>query len=383
MDLPPTAALGTLDDQTLFAIRSKFRELGFTPQVLGAAESLAPGQLDAVSLPLVRSVLRQHRDPGSWLARLFSYGEALAGTDAREHLGDVLVGALVRSGLLVEAAGKVRCPYRLVPLGELYVVGDEPWGGGEAVMGPGPTTLELIDQLPLQCTTAALDIGTGAGTLALVLASRGAPRVVATDVSPRAIALTEFNARLNGLEVEVRMGDLGEPVRGERFGWVVSQPSYVFHVPGSSEVTFLHGGARGDELAFRLLEQVPALLSEDGTALVLFDTPADPVRPLAERIRRAVGERVDAVLLASPGHSINAQAVAYAALEDPGLGSAYAEAVERNRAHLERLGLSDWTHLLLVLRATTRQRNGFTAQLPVPALRQTGPMALVSLLAAL
>src|SRR5262249_9187666 len=148
----------------------------------------------------------------------------------------------------------------------LYLVGDEPSAGGDAVMGPGPTTLELLDQLPLRCDAPALDVGTGAGTLALVLASRGAPRVVATDLNERAVTLTRFNARLNGLDVEVRMGDLAAPVRGERFGWVVSQPSYVFRPAGAEEVTFLHGGPRGDELAFRLLGEIPALLAPDGTA---------------------------------------------------------------------------------------------------------------------
>src|SRR5262249_1680979 len=197
--------------------------------------------------------------------------------------------------------------------------------------------------LPLHCKRSVLDIGTGAGTLALILAARGAPRVVATDISSRATDLARFNARLNGLDLDVRTGDLSAPVRGERFGWVVAQPSYVFRPPDSDEVTFLHGGARGDELAFRLLGEVPSLLDEDGTALVLFDAPREAGRPVAERVRRAVGERVDAVLLASPGPSLNAQAVAYAALKDPTLGKQYADAVERNRAHLLQLGLSDWT----------------------------------------
>src|SRR5262249_21372515 len=224
MPLPPTDGLEALDDATLAQVRGRFRELGFGPEVLAAAESVAPGQLDAVSLPLVRWSLRQRGDAGAWLARLFSYGEVVSPGAAREQLGSMLLTALCRAGLLAEAPDGVRCPFRLVPLEGLYLVGDEPSAGGDAVMGPGPTTLELLDQLPLRCDAPALDVGTGAGTLALVLASRGAPRVVATDLNERAVTLTRFNARLNGLDVEVRMGDLAAPVRGERFGWVVSQP---------------------------------------------------------------------------------------------------------------------------------------------------------------
>jgi SAM-dependent methyltransferase len=383
MPLPPTAGFDALDAETISQVRRRFQELGFGPEVLATAESSAPGQLDAVSLPLVRWCLRQRADPASWLARLFSYGEVLSRAAAQERLGATVLAALCRGGLLHESSEGVRCLYRLVPLEGLYLVGDEPSAGEDAVMGPGPTTLELLDQLPLHCDSSALDIGTGAGTLALVLAARGATRVVATDLNERATTLARFNARLNGLEVDVRTGDLGAPVRGERFGWVVSQPSYVFRPTGAGQVTFLHGGARGDELAFRLLEEVPPLLSEDGTALILFDTPTRPTQPLAERVRACVGGSLDLVLLASPGHSANAQAVAYAALEDPQLGPAYAEAVERNRSYLEELGLKDWTHLLVVLRGHPDRPGGFTAQLPVPVLRQGGPLALVSLLSAL
>ena len=65
---------------------------------------------------------------------------------------------------------------------------------------------------------AALDVGSGQGAHALRLA-RHAERVVATDVSERALELTRLNAALNGLDnIETRHGDFLEPVRGERFG---------------------------------------------------------------------------------------------------------------------------------------------------------------------
>ena len=45
-----------------------------------------------------------------------------------------------------------------------------------------------------------------------------------------------YNAALNGIaNVEFRAGDLFEPVNGERFDLIVSQPPYY---PGS-EITFL------------------------------------------------------------------------------------------------------------------------------------------------
>jgi SAM-dependent methyltransferase len=378
MRTPPIDALEVLTDELLAALRERFVALGFLPEVLGRAESVAPGQLDTVSLPLVRWTLRARGEPGDRMALLFCYGDAVPAARLSEDLGPAGVQALVDAGVLREAPGGLACPFRLTPLEGLWILGDEPSAGTDAVMGPGPTTLELLRNLPARCEGAVLDLGTGAGTFALALARRGASRVVATDLNPRAAALSRFNARLNGLPLDVRVGDLEAPVRGERFRWVVSQPAYVFRPPDQPEVVFLHGGARGDELSFRVLGALPALLDDAGTALVLFDAPLEPASPLPARVRGALAdEGLGVLLLVAPGASAGAQAVAYAALADPGLGPDYGRAVERNRAHLETLGAREWKHVLACVR---RGRPAFTVQLPVAGLHSRGPQALEALL---
>jgi release factor glutamine methyltransferase len=75
------------------------------------------------------------------------------------------------------------------------------------------------------------DVGTGTGAVALSLATEGAcTRVVATDVSPRALSVAADNAErydLGGL-VEFREGPLFEPLEeGERFDIIVSNPPYI------------------------------------------------------------------------------------------------------------------------------------------------------------
>jgi methylase of polypeptide subunit release factors len=57
--------------------------------------------------------------------------------------------------------------------------------------------LDLIARAPLPATTLAFDIGTGTGVIAALLARRGVARVVATDLSPRALGCAQQNlARL-------------------------------------------------------------------------------------------------------------------------------------------------------------------------------------------
>ena len=67
----------------------------------------------------------------------------------------------------------------------------------------------------------ALDVCTGSGALAIAAALGGARSVTAVDVSRRAVLAARLNARLNGVRVDARRGDLlaavpGAPVRRDR-----------------------------------------------------------------------------------------------------------------------------------------------------------------------
>jgi len=74
------------------------------------------------------------------------------------------------------------------------------------------------------------DIGTGSGCIAISLAVEGAfDRVIATDISPEAVALAKENvARVQPrTPVEVRIGDLVEPLAGERCRVIVANLPYL------------------------------------------------------------------------------------------------------------------------------------------------------------
>ncbi len=68
-----------------------------------------------------------------------------------------------------------------------------------------------------------VEVGTGCGLLAGVLADRGAS-VVATDVSTAAARCAAAN--LADTSVEVRQGDLLDPIAGEYFDVLVANPPY-------------------------------------------------------------------------------------------------------------------------------------------------------------
>lgn len=102
------------------------------------------------------------------------------------------------------------------------------------VLIPRPET-ELLVDIALERTAGrsglrALDVGTGSGAIALSLATESAAFevVVATDVSAEALQVAESNREAVGAgRVSLREGPGYDPVRGERFDLIVSNPPYV------------------------------------------------------------------------------------------------------------------------------------------------------------
>lgn len=105
------------------------------------------------------------------------------------------------------------------------------------VVGIGPATTLLTQMTPREKVGRALDLGVGMGVQTMHLLSH-CDRIVATDISARALAFARFNLILNaydlGLErenieerVSLRQGSLFEPVEGEQFDLIVTNPPFV------------------------------------------------------------------------------------------------------------------------------------------------------------
>jgi release factor glutamine methyltransferase len=118
-----------------------------------------------------------------------------------------------------------------------------------------------------------LDVCTGTGHVAVAAALAGARRVVAVDVSRRAVLTARLNARLNGVRVDARRGDLLAPVDGERFDLVVSNPPYLPSVEGGTPARgpqrAWDAGPDGRALLERLIAGVPRVLAPGGTLLLV------------------------------------------------------------------------------------------------------------------
>jgi len=143
---------------------------------------------------------------------------------------------------------------------------------------PRPETELLVEAalaaLPAAADTALLDLCTGTGCVAVTVAlERPGARVVATDLSPDALALAAENAAALGAGVELLQGDLFAPVPpGLRFDVVTANPPYVptGEIDGlSREVRreprlALDGGPDGLALLRRIAAGAPTWLRPGG-----------------------------------------------------------------------------------------------------------------------
>lgn len=116
-----------------------------------------------------------------------------------------------------------------------------------------------------------LELGTGSGAIAVSAAKGGARRVTVVDVSRRALATAWLNARLHGVRVVPRHGDLFEPVQGERFDLVVSNPPYLpgSAIPVRGAARAWEGGPDGRSILERICADVPRYLNPGGTVLLV------------------------------------------------------------------------------------------------------------------
>jgi methylase of polypeptide subunit release factors len=142
-------------------------------------------------------------------------------------------------------------------------------------------SLVLSAPLPLQalhrCSekqVIALDIGTGTGVIAAILARRGIKGVLATDIDPRAVMCAKSNMLRLGIDnvVSVIISDLFPPISmlQGRVPLVVFNPPWIPTKPSTSLERGIFDA--GSKVLYGFLEGLRDRLSEDGEGwLILSD----------------------------------------------------------------------------------------------------------------
>jgi hypothetical protein len=208
---------------------------------------------------------------------------------ATVSVGDVdralpgLLDQLCATAILERSVSEVAARVDLRPYGtdsgNLWVVGDLTPGldggpnrvGPDHVLGISPAATSLAQLTVREQVGTALDLGTGCGVQSLHLAGH-VRRVVATDVNRRALWMTRLNAELNAVpegRIDVREGSFFEPVRGESFDLIVTNPPFVISPATGERLVYRDSGLPGDEAVEHIVRTAPRHLNPGGLLQIL------------------------------------------------------------------------------------------------------------------
>ncbi len=270
----------TLTPEQAVSLRADLAESGWGVEAVAAllgevADAALRREIRLPALRAVRTALAAGPAPSpvAVLTALFMLGEPVPATALDAALPRTAAAGAAAIGLVGEPdeTGCVRARLDLRPHEAVDDAGEVRWWvasdlgelvtgralAPDHVLGVGGAGLTLAGLTPRTPVRTALDLGCGCGIQTLYLL-RHAERVVATDISARALAFTAFNAALAGVSVigapnadtgsgseagsdsgagrlELLRGSLLEPVTGRRFDLIVSNPPFVLTPPAVRE----------------------------------------------------------------------------------------------------------------------------------------------------
>lgn len=239
-------------------------------------------------------VLGGDDDPQAVLIRCFALQRPVAAARLRN-----LIGAVVDSELIDTDGDQARAAIEIRPYAwQTAEANHEGWLASDLtptldgvlaaprpdfVLGLSPASITLAQLTMRDPVGSALDLGTGCGIQALHLAGHS-DQVVATDLNPRAIALTRLTAGLNRINVDIREGSLYEPVGTDRFDLIVTNPPYVMSPPDGQRLTYREGSHTADNLTRAVVTGAPARLNPGGVLQVLGNWAITADQPWQDRL---------------------------------------------------------------------------------------------------
>lgn len=269
----------------------------------GVAGLLGPTAHAALSRNETTPGLRATRggSPIETLTRLWPLQAPVPAAAAEAALPG-LVDVLCAEGILERSVSEVAARVDVRPYGtddgNLWVASDLTPGldgagntvGRDHVLGISSAATSLAELTVREPVDRALDLGTGCGVQSLHLA-RHVRQVVASDVNPRALWLAGFNAGLNriatgttGAGIELREGSFFEPVAGELFDQIVTNPPFVISPARGERLVYRDSGLPGDQVVEHIVRTAPMHLVDGGWCQVLANWMILDSRPWEERI---------------------------------------------------------------------------------------------------
>lgn len=353
--------LGFEDGDHVARARQIFARANYTEEgvgeALGGTDLLDAGPLsEPPALRRTRGGTALHT-----LIRLFFLGAAVPLEAARHAVDPMPIENWARAGLVslsgADAVPLVKvAPYRGLLLASDLRARMRTGAAADFVLGVSRSSVLVGHTCLRHHVRQALDLGTGCGVLAL-LASPHSERIWATDKNRRAIDFARFNAQLNAISnVTCLTGDLFEPVVGQRFDLVISNPPYV--IAPTARYLFADSGVRGDEFCRRVVRLGATFLEEGGYCQVMGNWAQSAGQSWQESLADWFeGTGCDVLVWGAETQDASGYATTWIQQTEPGYLERFAELYDFWMGYYDREGIEAVTYGLITIRRGSGRKN--------------------------
>lgn len=347
-------------------MRDLFLEANFTQA--GVLETLGITRIHSLRADDLPTLMRKTAEltPLDCFIRLFLIEAPVALEPVENAVRPMDLSGWAKAGLIQITGHQVQARIKLLPFRDLWIGFDRPEViasdlDSRYVMGIGASSLTLANLTIRRPSRATLDLGAGCGIQAL-LAAPHSERVVATDRNPRAREYTDFNARLNAVgHLECRLGDLFQPLAGESFDLMVTNPPFV--ISPENHYIYRDSGLPEDEVCRTIVQQAPRFLNEGGYLQMLCNWVETTDGSWYDRIHSWFSETgCDVRVLRSESRDAATYAstwIRHTERDDPEL---YARRFSRWMNYYEQRGIESIGAGLITMRRSSGGPNWFVAE---------------------
>lgn len=161
-----------------------------------------------------------------------------------------------------------------------YIIGDTEFYGykikvDERVLIPRPETEELVENAlkVIDKDSKVLDLCTGSGAIAVAVSKQKGIKVIAVDISEKALEVAKMNAQENGADVEFIKSDMFSELTEKEFNVIITNPPYIKsediktlqkEVRDFEPMLALDGGESGLKYYENISKNAKKYLSENG-----------------------------------------------------------------------------------------------------------------------
>lgn len=225
----------------------------------------------------------QELDALAFLASLFVLELSVPEMFLAKFLSSEVIHDLKESGFLMATDDGIRSNHCILSAFDKYLIVEYPAVSYDGLLVSSRTYLSSLSYDVIRTSRGyraankILELGCGTGLLSLV-ASKSARYVLATDIDPSALRLTQANIELNRSTVDTLLANMFQGIEDSVFDLVVFAPPWRLIPPEISypnPLARVGPGRDGLDSIREFLKEVPNCLADGGRSMCFVEFPGD------------------------------------------------------------------------------------------------------------